>query len=154
MESHQHSQEPEWKSFDWWRSELNAKYGRPPSPFPASFETPRQRPNGSADLVPVSNGEKGQIDESDRLTWPICSGPDTNQTCNNISNAKKLKNGLNKRSKKMESLVMKKQPWIPPSNRSKNEAIFHPPPYTNRCKETIFGTKDVPAVKIPKARQV
>ncbi|RUS70418.1 hypothetical protein EGW08_021817 [Elysia chlorotica] len=156
MEPQGQSHGPDWPSFHWWRAELSTKYSRPPSPFPASFETPRNRSQRGATEPPTEPaadgcGDKETEEDAHRLTWPICSGPHTSSVLHNGLHAEKQNRACNQRSKKTGRLEAKRQAWIPPSNPSKTGAIFHPPPYTNRCKETLFHAKTAHPKKLTTA---
>lgn len=140
---HDRSQECRWKNFDWWRGELGAVYGRPPSPFPASFETPRDHRKKSD-----GRGEKGDEDEMfdddhSKLSWPGCQ---PHSTC--ILDQSDAKDRYLRQRVKKIRMPSKRPAWIPPSNHSKTGAIFHPPPYTNRCKETRFKTNNAQPMKL------
>ncbi|GFO44757.1 hypothetical protein PoB_007126200 [Plakobranchus ocellatus] len=140
--------EPTWENFGWWRGELNVKYGRPPSPFPASFETPRklisdQKECGLEHQIDSSNFEtKEGEDDNYKLYWPLCSGKVTREFNKDHCNTQRQKEHAKKTRR-----TNKRPPWIPPSNMSKTQAIFHPPPYTNRCKETVFDARNADPMK-------
>ncbi|XP_059170229.1 uncharacterized protein LOC131951845 [Physella acuta] len=143
--------------FDWWRCNEEGYVGRPPSPFPASFEHARMYRDDSAD---VTYGRRGcgdgvgqanpanDCDEATRrLYWPLCQGPELVIPTSPDPGAADT-SGQKKGALKSPRRSHKRPPWVPAKMPNKWGVAGHPPPYTNYCKETMFNTRTADPSKV------
>ncbi|KAI8777260.1 hypothetical protein Bpfe_022788 [Biomphalaria pfeifferi] len=154
------------QDFDWWRCNVEGWVGRPPSPFPASFEHAHLYRESSAEARacgPVTLccqsaccgteckcAASGQeMDEATRrLYWPLCQGPELTPMLDTTDLGDNNLNGLTNGGKKSPRRSHKRPPWCPAKMPNKWGVAGHPPPYTNYCKETLFNTRTADPQKV------